>query len=65
MYQQWFTRNQYWIQIHNNMMKYDPALGNYNRPGADEPIVIPEVELWDVVKNISPLSTVAEPDEEV
>jgi len=65
MYQQWFTRNAYWTQLHNNMMKYNPALGNYQHRGADEPIVIPEVEQWEVVKHIPPLSPVAEPDEEV
>lgn len=66
MYQQWFTRNAYWTQIHNNMMKYNPALGNYDQPGADEPIVIPEEEHWEVVKNVpvKKLSTVVELDEE-
>jgi predicted RNase H-like nuclease (RuvC/YqgF family) len=64
MYQQWFARNAYWTQIHNNMMKYNPALGNYEHKGADEPIVIPEVEQWEVVKDIPPLSTVVEPEEE-
>ena len=65
MYQQWFARNAYWTQIHNNMMKYNPLLGNYDQPGADEPIVIPEVEQWEVVKNIPPLSTVASDNEQV
>lgn len=65
MYQQWFTRNAYWTQVHNNMMKYNPTLGNYEHKGADEPIVIPEEEQWEVVRNVPKLSTVAEPEEEV
>lgn len=65
MYQQWFTRNQYWTQIHNNMMKYNPALGNYEHEGADEPIVIPEPEQWERVKGVPSLSTVAELEDEV
>lgn len=66
MYQQWFNRNKRWTQIHNNMMKYNPALGNYDQPGADEPIVIPEEEQWEVVKHIpvKKLSTVVELEEE-
>lgn len=55
-YQQWFARNAHWTQRFNHMMKYDPNLGNYDRPGADEVIVIPEVEQWKLVE----LSPVAE-----
>ena len=65
MYRQWFTRNANWTQLFNNMMKYDPTLGNYNRKGADEPIIPPPVEHWEVVKGIPKLSTVVEPEEEV
>lgn len=59
MYRQWFKRNAHWTQRFNNMMKYDPTLGNYNRKGADDPIIIPEPEHWKVVKNIPSLSPVA------
>lgn len=63
----WFARNAHWTQRFNNMMKYDPELGNYNRPGADDEIIIPEPEHWEVVKHIpvKKISTVVEPEDEV
>lgn len=64
-YRTWFARNAHWVQRFNNMMKYDPTLGNYNRTGADDPIIIPEPEQWERVKGVPPLSTVVEPENEV
>lgn len=64
-YRQWFSRNAHWVQRFNNMMKYDPRLGNYNRKGADDPIVIPEPEYWERVpeadlRRISPVCEIPE-----
>jgi len=65
MYQQWFTKNQYWTQIHNSIMQYNPHIGQYTLEGGDIDIVIPEEEHWEVVKYIPKLSTVViEEDEE-
>jgi starvation-inducible outer membrane lipoprotein len=60
MYQQWFARNAHWTQRFNNMMKYNPNLGNYDQEGADEEIIIPEPIVWEIVK----ISTVADTSDE-
>ena len=45
-------------------MQYNPHIGQYMLEGGDVEIVIPEVEQWEVVKNIPKLSTVAEDENE-
>ncbi len=62
-YRTWFARNAHWTQRFNNMMKYDPRLGNYNRKGADEKIIIPPKPVYILVETAKKMSTVDDTEE--